>query len=664
MYSKRVAFSRQHREPNYFSRIARHVARTIAGRASLGVARMSAQRARRRSKGDGVNILAARLAKTAAAPPPSPWQDRADSWSASFSGRSASERTPPSGGAAPRRVARADDGRDVPRQPTTPAAGRSPESPPPSARSRASATAAAAAAAAVAHLAMDDEASGRERSAPARARAPSRLLERRRAKGSALEHTPESDKNEDDVSMTNARHRGAQRLGALDVSPSDAFAESSRGSYAKNARRRRSTETSASEKSPRSPGAASLASPRGVTTPTERDALRERARRAEARAARAEAAARDAERAHLSLTRRRLAAESARDASARESSRLATRAAETESRLALCEASLERWRERAVSLENAERANRLAPDQATDCFLKAGFLAHYWRLAYRLGIEPRSSWREAELWTERAPAGGDAALLNVVRAVRDAADAGVGQGPAFCRAAAIGDSKLLRDASPETNPKTEDAYAACAPAPRRAGGWAPATRADLAEVETAMRGLVSARIEEGVLVALADRRRALANRVATFSTRAQNLKTEDARDVARASPAGGSPWRCDKGPTRDFHAASPLPEPARLTNADGVDPEPWIVLSDAEIGEVKYRRLWVCWQWARARGRAHETALTGLAEPRCDTWFRRAFGEQAVFAAAREALEVERALAEIRALGVERALCAAANAAT
>ena len=111
---------------NRTSRDARQVERTIAGRASLGVARMSAQRARRRSKGDGVNILAARLAKTAAAPPPSPWQDRADSWSASFSGRSASERTPPSGGAATRRVARADDGRDAPRQPTTPAAGRSP----------------------------------------------------------------------------------------------------------------------------------------------------------------------------------------------------------------------------------------------------------------------------------------------------------------------------------------------------------------------------------------------------------------------------------------------------------------------------------------------------------------------------------------------------------
>ena len=43
-------------------------------------------------------------------------------------------------------------------------------------------------------------------------------------------------------------------------------------------------------------------------------------------------------------------------------------------------------------------------------------------------------------------------------------------------------------------------------------------------------------------------------------------------------------------------------------------------------------------------------------------WFRRAFGEQAVFAAAREALEVEGALREIRTLGVEHALCAAANA--
>ena len=113
-------------------------------------------------------------------------------------------------------------------------------------------------------------------------------------------------------------------------------------------------------------------------------------------------------------------------------------------------------------------------------------------------------------------------------------------------------------------------------------------------------------------------------------------------------------------------ASSPLRSPSEDTDKkkNDRDDASWIVLSDAEVGEVKYRRLWVCWQWARARGRGRATGLAGLAEPRCDTWFRRAFGEQAVFAAAREALEVEGALREIRTLGVERALCAAANAAT
>ena len=328
----------------------------------------------------------------------------------------------------------------------------------------------------------------------------------------------------------------------------------------------------------------------------------------------------------------------------------------------------------AARFERAELASRLAPDQATDCFLKAGFLAHYWRLAYRLGIEPRCSWREAETWTRRAPKGGDAALLDVVRAVRDAAEAGAPQGPAFCRpsgarapstdhrvGAGPGDAEedgALRFA--DESRIAGDAYAASAPAPRRRGGWAPATQADAAEVETAMRVLVAARIEESVLVALADRRRALANRVVSSS----------AASAASAASARAA-WQSK------FHksaAASPARAPRERDDAVGddggetfadaarADDAPWIVLSDAEVGEVKYRRLWVCWQWARARSRGHAAGLAGLAERRCDVWFRRAFGEQAVFAAAREALEVEGALREIRTLGVEHALCAAANA--
>lgn len=615
-----------------------------------------------------MNILAARLARTAAAPPPSPWQDRADSWSASFSGRSASKHaTPPSAGAAPRRVARADDGRDAPRQPATPGAGRSPESPPPSARSRASATAAAAAAAAVAHLALDEVSRATETEKPSPAAvSPSRLRERRRA---------------------NASERDSETLAALDVSPRALAAPVSSS-------RRRSV-----DKSPRSPGAAgdvwangNATSPRGVASgnmisprgnahthasPHAERELRERARRAETRASRAEAATRDAERAHLVLTRKRIAAERAAEEAASELSRLSALSSQTESRLRACESSLASWRARAMRLERLESANRLAPDQATDCFLKAGFLAHYWRLAYRLGIEPKSSWREAETWTRRAPKGGDEALLNVVRAVRDAAAAGKPEGPAFCRPSAKSAKTNHSyddddaDAETSTTPEgvVEDAYAAFAPAPRVENGWAPLTQADAVEVETAMRALVSARIEESVLVALADRRRALANRaVATTAS--------DGTDARKSR--GGLFKRDEDESSGAASASSPLRSPSKDTDEKKIDIDgrksfaggefrddgSWIVLSDAEVGEVKYRRLWVCWQWARARGRGHATGLAGLAEPRCDTWFRRAFGEQAVFAAAREALEVEGALREIRTLGVERALCAAANAAT
>ena len=490
---------------------------------------------------------------------------------------------------------------------------------------------------------------------------PSRLRERRRAKAS--ERDPET-------------------LTALDVSPRALAAPASSS-------RRRSV-----DKSPRSPGAAgdvwangnttsprgvasqNMISPRGVAhthaSPHAERELRERARRAETRASRAEAATRDAERAHLVLTRKRIAAERAAEEAANELSRLSVVSSQTESALRACESSLERWRARAISLERLESTNRLAPDQATDCFLKAGFLAHYWRLAYRLGIEPKSSWREAETWTRRAPKGGDEALVNVVRAVRDAAAAGNTEGPAFCRPISKGaktnDEKHIHDAdrvdetrvdvsaSKHTEKQgpdaTVDAYAAFAPAPRVPNGWAPATQADLVEVETAMRALVSARIEESVLVALADRRRALANRA--VATTASDGARRGGFDLLKGDDDAVA------------LASSPLRSPSEDTDKkkNDRDDASWIVLSDAEVGEVKYRRLWVCWQWARARGRGHATGLAGLAEPRCDTWFRRAFGEQAVFAAAREALEVEGALREIRTLGVERALCAAANAAT
>ena len=129
-----------------------------------------------------------------------------------------------------------------------------------------------------------------------------------------------------------------------------------------------------------------MISPRGNAhthaSPHAERELRERARRAETRASRAEAATRDAERAHLVLTRKRIAAERAAEEAASELSRLSALSSQTESRLRACESSLASWRARAMRLERLESANRLAPDQATDCFLKAGFLAHYLSLIH------------------------------------------------------------------------------------------------------------------------------------------------------------------------------------------------------------------------------------------------------------------------------------------
>jgi hypothetical protein len=85
-------------------------------------------------------------------------------------------------------------------------------------------------------------------------------------------------------------------------------------------------------------------------------------------------------------------------------------------------------------------------------------------------------------------------------------------------------------------------------------------------------------------------------------------------------------------------------------------PGDWITLSEAETAEVVFRRAWLAFVWWRARGARVEP---GLAEGRCEEWFRRVGGGGSgarVFAAAREALEVEEGLKELRELGVEAQL--------
>ena len=113
--------------------------------------------------------------------------------------------------------------------------------------------------------------------------------------------------------------------------------------------------------------------------------------------------------------------------------------------------------------------------------------------------------------------------------------------------------------------------------------WRPTTLADAVDVEIAMRVMSAARVEESVLVALADRRRAL---------------------ETRAVPP---PVNTDGSHGRPLHET----------------PGDWITLSEAETAEVVFRRAWLAFVWWRARGARVEP---GLAEGRCEEWFRRVGG--------------------------------------
>jgi hypothetical protein len=399
-----------------------------------------------------------------------------------------------------------------------------------------------------------------------------------------------------------------------------------------------------------SPGAGAGAGA-GASTPSAAvlARLRERCRKAETRVARLESEL-AATSANADAHRRdaeAFAAAIAKSDAALEDQREKTRAAEAEAAAANARADA-LARERSVVSARLE-AQSLSPAARCDALLKAGWLAHYWRLAYELGVAPERSWREAELWSRRAPEGGDEALRRVALAAAEEASA---SGPALAFLGSRGGGGGGGGGSGSD----AAAFAPSHPAIPRPGaaGWDPTTAADAAEVETALRVAAQSRLEEAVLVALADRRRALASRL-----------------VGKAAEAltRGSIGSFGSGESRRSRRAAKTPNPDDAPNADGVDDETddesddlgdehmggergagWIRLSPAEEAEVRYRRDWLAYAWSRALASGAEA---GTSASRRARWAARARGEQAVFASASEALEVEEGLAEVRDLGVE-----------
>ena len=328
----------------------------------------------------------------------------------------------------------------------------------------------------------------------------------------------------------------------------------------------------------------------------------------------------DLRRKLLAASNVRAAMEAALDESeARTREARASEAAETAARLAAAEARCEdvllaanravdaaRNRQtaaerRANESEKALEACALVGDRRCEASLKAAWLSHYWRLASELGVMPSDvASREMARWGARAPKRGDDALHEAVeRAARAGGDGGMGGG-APAGASRRGDNNSF------------------GPPPSHHKGRSPKLVSDALEIETALRTMTAMRVEEGVLVALADRRRAIA-----------------AREM-RAAPRGSN-----RGATSTANRG--------LGDADG-----WLQLSPEEEREVVYRRAWLCFLWLRARAAGLEP---GLADARCERWLPRALaGPGRKFDGAREALEVEAGLAELRELGVESAL--------
>ena len=282
-----------------------------------------------------------------------------------------------------------------------------------------------------------------------------------------------------------------------------------------------------------------------------------------------------------------------------EDQREKTRAAKAEAAAANARADA-LARERSAVSARLE-AQSLSPAARCDALLKAGWLAHYWRLAYELGVAPERSWREADLWSRRAPEGGDEALRRVALAAAEEASA---SGPALAFLGSRGGGGGGGGGGGSGSDAA--AFAPSHPAIPRPGaaGWDPTTAADAAEVETALRVAAQSRLEEAVLVALADRRRALASRL-----------------VGKAAEAltRGSIGSFGSGESRGSRRAAKTPNPDDAPNADGVDDETddesddlgdehmggergagWIRLSPAEEAEVRYRRDWLAYAWSRA----------------------------------------------------------------
>ncbi|EFJ34817.1 hypothetical protein SELMODRAFT_438807 [Selaginella moellendorffii] len=211
----------------------------------------------------------------------------------------------------------------------------------------------------------------------------------------------------------------------------------------------------------------------------------------------------------------------------------------------------------------------LTQEEMEEVVLKRCWLARYWGLAVRHGVHPETAPLKYEYWSSFAPL--------PLEVVLDVGQKGSNE------STANGDGKK---ASRDVNDITGEGNIE-----------------SMLSVEKGLRELASLKVEDGVLLAMAEHRRP------------SLLRVGHSLPDARASPDG----------------------PKLVESMD---------LSSEEVEDVQFKQAWLSYFWRRARANKIES---DIADERLQYWASR----NAVSPTFHDAVDVERGLMELRKLGIE-----------
>lgn len=240
--------------------------------------------------------------------------------------------------------------------------------------------------------------------------------------------------------------------------------------------------------------------------------------------------------------------------------------------------------EEMLSLRAMTQRLILTPEEKEEVVLKRCWLARYWLLAAQFGVHADVAGPQSEHWHKLAPL----PVEVVVAAGQKAKE----------------EPRWGLDGSENGGPDSEDKFAR----DMKDMASADSNIESMFAVEKGLRDLASLKVEEGVLLALAQHRRPAA---------------------MRATQGGGGA------------AAAGIADGARAVES--------MDLSEEEVEDVQFKQNWLVYMWRRAKSNSVEAEI---ARERLQYWINRTNFRPT----AHDAVDAERGLVEMRKLGLEQQL--------